>query len=260
MGRTSYDEIEILEFSNNKPLQIIRQDRYYIEDEHCDLLVGGKSLKVLDFSAFGIAVESPNLFSPGFEEHETQLVFEGVQVATPHVKLVRHEKLDSGEFKLAFEVIGEPIHVERVQAVRSSKEILSEHDKRFRLLDQLPEEARVLIYQFKDWLEELGERVNALAQGRDQTDSRRTFEFENTLIPIVGTYIGQEFPKHYSRLAEPLKNLPPDSRKLLVELFRSKLCDIIHQSPFANRVFKKPLGYAGDFEMMNLIYKSENIG
>ncbi|MCB0364190.1 MAG: class I SAM-dependent methyltransferase [Bdellovibrionaceae bacterium] len=260
MSRTAHDDIEILDFSQNKPLQLIRQDRYYIEDEPCELLVDGKRLKVLDFSAFGIAVDSPGKLPSGFEQHETQLIFEGVQVATPHLKLVRHEVRDSGDYKLAFEVIGEPIHVERVQAVRSSREILNEHDQRFRQLDDLPEEARVLIYQLKDWLEELGERVNALAQGRDQTDSRRTFEFENTLIPIVGTYIGQEFPKHYSRLAQPLRDLPPESRKLLVELFRSKLCDIIHQSPFANRVFKKPLGYAGDFEMMNLIYKSENIG
>ena len=260
MSRTAHDDIEILEFSPKKPLQIIRQDRYYVEDESCEIIINGSPHKVLDFSAFGLAIESTEDLAPGFEVHDCQMIFEGVEVATPHIKLVRSESRDSGHHKLGFEVLGEPIHIERVQAVRQSLQLLKDQDLRFQQLDQLPEQARVLIYQLKDWLEELQDRVNALAADRNQIDSRRTSEFENTLIPIIGTYIGTEFPKKYSRLAEPLRDLPDESRKLLVELFRSKLCDLIHLSPFANRVFKKPLGYAGDFEMMNLIYKSENIG
>lgn len=260
MSRTSHDEIEVQAPSSDKPLQVIRQDRYTVEEENCYLTSRLGRLKVLDLSAFGLAVVAPQAPSLNFEEFDCQVVFESVQIATVHIKLVRTEPRDNQSHKLAFEVIGEPIQVERIRAVRASNELLEAHDSRFRQLNELPEAARVLIYQLKDWLEELQERVNALAEGRDQTDSRRTLEFENTLIPIVGSYIGREFPKLYSRLAQPLRDLPPSSRKLLVELFRSKLCDLIHQSPFAHRVFKKPLGYAGDFEMMNLIYKSENIG
>ena len=30
--------------------------------------------------------------------------------------------------------------------------------------------------------------------------------------------------------------------------------------PFAARCFHKPLGYAGDFEMMNMLYRNESLG
>jgi len=35
---------------------------------------------------------------------------------------------------------------------------------------------------------------------------------------------------------------------------------LIDLSPFAARCFQKPLGYAGDFEMMNMLYRNESLG
>ena len=35
---------------------------------------------------------------------------------------------------------------------------------------------------------------------------------------------------------------------------------LIDLSPFAARCFHKPLGYAGDFEMMNMLYRNESLG
>lgn len=260
MSKTVHDEIDVSPIQSARTLHVIRQDRYSIDDEICYLVINGTYYEVTDFSAFGIAILVDKETPETNEYRETQLIFDGVVVADLHLRVARSEELEDGNVKVAFEVLGEPIHVERVQAVRQAQDILKAHDQRFRQLEVIPEKARLLIYQLKDWFEELQSRVNSLTKSNEELDGRRMAEFENTLIPIIGTYIGEEFPKHYQRLAEPLVDLPAESRKVLVELFRSKLCGLIHQSPFAHRVYHKPLGYAGDFEMMNLIYRSENIG
>jgi hypothetical protein len=42
--------------------------------------------------------------------------------------------------------------------------------------------------------------------------------------------------------------------------FHDRFGALIDSSPFAARCFHKPLGYAGDFEMMNMVYRNESLG
>jgi len=42
--------------------------------------------------------------------------------------------------------------------------------------------------------------------------------------------------------------------------FHDRFGPLIDLSPFAARCFHKPLGYAGDFEMMNMVYRNESLG
>src|SRR5262249_40970124 len=42
--------------------------------------------------------------------------------------------------------------------------------------------------------------------------------------------------------------------------FHDRFGALVDLSPVAARCFHKPLGYAGDFEMMNMIYRNESLG
>src|ERR1022692_1907759 len=42
--------------------------------------------------------------------------------------------------------------------------------------------------------------------------------------------------------------------------FHERFGALVDLSPFAARCFHKPLGYAGDFEMMNMVYRNESLG
>ena len=42
--------------------------------------------------------------------------------------------------------------------------------------------------------------------------------------------------------------------------FHDRFGALIDLSPFAARCFHKPLGYAGDYEMMNMVYRNESLG
>jgi hypothetical protein len=45
--------------------------------------------------------------------------------------------------------------------------------------------------------------------------------------------------------------LPESARRVVLE---------IGLSPLAARCFREPLGYAGDFEMMNMVYRNDSLG
>jgi hypothetical protein len=52
----------------------------------------------------------------------------------------------------------------------------------------------------------------------------------------------------------------PPAWRAASRYFHDRFGALIDLSPFAARCFHKPLGYAGDFEMMNMIYRNESLG
>jgi extracellular factor (EF) 3-hydroxypalmitic acid methyl ester biosynthesis protein len=42
--------------------------------------------------------------------------------------------------------------------------------------------------------------------------------------------------------------------------FHERFGALVDLSPFAARCFREPLGYAGDFEMMNMVYRNDSLG
>ena len=54
-------------------------------------------------------------------------------------------------------------------------------------------------------------------------------------------------------------NSPPDEWQSLVQQCRvHRVCELIHEDPFTGRAFSKPRGYAGDAELLELIYGPED--
>ena len=75
-----------------------------------------------------------------------------------------------------------------------------------------------------------------------------TEEYKNRLLEYLLPRFGQ---------CEPLLNeLMPHLRRNAVAYFTSRVGRYFHECPFGYRAFHKPSGYAGDYEMMNLIYRN----
>jgi hypothetical protein len=52
----------------------------------------------------------------------------------------------------------------------------------------------------------------------------------------------------------------PGTWRAASRYFHDRFGALVDLSPFAARCFHKPLGYAGDFEMMNMVYCNESLG
>jgi hypothetical protein len=52
----------------------------------------------------------------------------------------------------------------------------------------------------------------------------------------------------------------PEKLNFNFEYLRTECRDLLFSDPFIKRATEKPLGYAGDFEMMESLYRNENEG
>src|SRR5260370_17650165 len=64
----------------------------------------------------------------------------------------------------------------------------------------------------------------------------------------------------FSELQERRGHLSPESWKQFITMNcrQHPLLDLLHQDPLSSRVFLKPRGYAGDAEMLDMIYAIED--
>jgi extracellular factor (EF) 3-hydroxypalmitic acid methyl ester biosynthesis protein len=56
------------------------------------------------------------------------------------------------------------------------------------------------------------------------------------------------------------KEFSRDEHNIHATFFRSQLGELFFECPFTRRAFEKPLGYAGDYELMNMLYRKEPEG
>jgi extracellular factor (EF) 3-hydroxypalmitic acid methyl ester biosynthesis protein len=144
----------------------------------------------------------------------------------------------------------------------SASETLSEEFTDFfssweRSYQVLPEYKVVLtdlhsfLWDLRSWLDQV-----ELA-GEEQADpEQRHRNIVSRLIPEVGRTL-DIMVERFERLAE---NLPDDLRPPHKAFLQRQLHSLILCSPFANRAFSKPLGYAGDYEMVRMIAGDPCVG
>jgi hypothetical protein len=85
-------------------------------------------------------------------------------------------------------------------------------------------------------------------------------EFQSTFVPAIGDRLYSIWIPFHDELRDIFATLNKDECKEGFQFFRSEMKNLVYQSPFAKRSMEKPRGYAGDFEMMNLIYRNANYG
>lgn len=78
-------------------------------------------------------------------------------------------------------------------------------------------------------------------------------EMERDAVREIGESVVQAFNNLHERLEELSTNIPEELRPAHQNLSRQQLHPLTLCSPFAYRTYSKPLGYAGDYEMVNMI-------
>ncbi len=130
-------------------------------------------------------------------------------------------------------------------------EFVKEWEKAQKLLPEFKVVVADLLTSLMDlrrWLEqvELGIRSET---GRDRVQSEQEViqELRDPLFPAVSSL--------FNRFEEISAKLPEDQQNIHRAYGRRQIHPIILCSPFVYRVYQKPLGYAGDYEMVNMILR-----
>jgi extracellular factor (EF) 3-hydroxypalmitic acid methyl ester biosynthesis protein len=114
---------------------------------------------------------------------------------------------------------------------------------------------------FKEYVADLKYDLQIYKKLFDELDSTYKGESEKVNTSIQEMIIlteGPNFRRFFEEKLDELKSIVDDftwkEHQLHTFYFRNQLWDLIHCCPFTSRATLKPRGYAGDFELMKMIY------
>ena len=132
------------------------------------------------------------------------------------------------------------------------KTLVREWQKVYRVLPEFKvviADMQTFLHELHLWLEQIETQLQALPkQDREQLERTTLDQIAKEAIPLVNVLF-----EKFEGLAEKITadQVPAHSRYM-----RQHLHHLVLNAPFAQRTFEKPLGYAGDYEMVNMITRN----
>lgn len=247
--------------------KIIRQDRWFVDPKECFITHNNTSFEVTNLSPFGCGVltdeKNARELSKFMESSVTnlfKLVYKNVETQTVALKPIRIHKISENKFEIGFETLGEPFKVERCKAISEAFGIIHNQEKVMEVSSKIPEKFRMAVYDLKNWFLNLKNQVDSLEKAAPVDDAKVNEEYRLTIADTISEYLGKFLPAVYQDIPKYLGNLSKEDNAICTEFIRKEIGQFVYGAPFANRAYNKPRGYAGDYEMMNHLYRNEMVG
>ncbi len=130
-------------------------------------------------------------------------------------------------------------------------EFLREWDKIHQISDKLKvvvADMQTFLMDMRRWLEQVELSIRSEPRGdRVQVERDAILELKEPVVPAVSSL--------FERFEETTSNIPEDLQAIHRSYCRRQIHPIVLCSPFVYRTFHKPLGYAGDYEMVNMMLR-----
>jgi extracellular factor (EF) 3-hydroxypalmitic acid methyl ester biosynthesis protein len=123
---------------------------------------------------------------------------------------------------------------------------------------RLSPEFKVLVADVQSYLTGVRHWLEGLEFGLKTQGDRQ--EQEQAILKVIAPRIIEAFNGQHQRFEEMIYAAPPEARMAHQDFVRKHWHKLFLGSPFGHRTFHKPNGYAGDYEMMNMIYRNEPEG
>jgi SAM-dependent methyltransferase len=206
----------------------------------------------VNFSVFGIAFQADKDLSVG-DTITCELRYNELKVSDLSLEIRRKDKIDGG-FYFGCETLDTVIPVEEISYLDKSYSLLEEVNEKYMRYEHVPEKVKFYIDDLFIWLNEVEEKIKSIENNHFDNVKQKHAAYKNT-IKVVGDAICEKLKRNNDLLGAALTS--DSNNKLIFEYYRYRLGKFIFQSPFTKRSFEKPKGYAGDFEMMNQIYRND---
>ena len=123
---------------------------------------------------------------------------------------------------------------------------------------RISDEFKVLVTDVQSYLTGVRHWLEQLEFGMVTTGNRQ--EQERAILDAIAPKIIAAFNARHERFEEIIYALSPDARGAHQDFVRRHWHKLFLGSPFGHRTYHKPMGYAGDYEMMNMIYRNQPEG
>jgi len=120
---------------------------------------------------------------------------------------------------------------------------------------------------FKAWVADLHGYLTLTKEFLDEEESALQTEDQLTRVETERQYLSELAPRFvqemqdiYNQLSPLISDLTEKEHTVYRAYFRLHVLPLLSESPLLRRSFEKPLGYAGDYEMMNMLYRDHAEG
>jgi extracellular factor (EF) 3-hydroxypalmitic acid methyl ester biosynthesis protein len=119
---------------------------------------------------------------------------------------------------------------------------------------RISSEFKVLVADVESYLTGVRQWLEGLEFGLKAKNGKS--EQEREILDAIAQRVIQSFNGRHERFEEIIYGLPPELRAAHQDFTRRHWQKLFLSSPFGHRTYHKPLGYAGDYEMMNMIHRN----
>lgn len=140
-------------------------------------------------------------------------------------------------------------------------------DQRFAIVQHALDSHAHVSPPFRAWSADLAGDLNKLQTFLDKEDALletrdalSQAEGRAELQATIGTRVVERMNRAGSELGGLIGSLSPEGHGAHRDYLMNHLSRFFKHSPFMHRAYTKPLGYAGDYEMMNMLYRDHAEG
>jgi extracellular factor (EF) 3-hydroxypalmitic acid methyl ester biosynthesis protein len=138
------------------------------------------------------------------------------------------------------------------QIVREFKSFLKEWQKFYTVSPEFKliiADMQTFLHDLRLWLEQVELGIRALNRGdREKFEQKTMQEIAQVVLPLIDAL--------FEKFEDVAKELGEEQKPAHARYMRQHLHHLILAAPFARRTFEKPLGYPGDYEMVNMIVRN----
>ncbi len=215
-----------------------------------------------NLSMGGLLVRFPSVLKLGTMEVDDWLLSVHVSLRTGEVichsdAVVRHVQTDGDDLLVGLQIKKGVVDLPTLYERQTRYRFAARCDQAERVAD-----ASKILPQFKEWVSDLRNYLERMKSFLDQEESALESEDLFTRDQIVAQYLGEVAPRIIQRVQSSshqmgsiIGNLSDDEHAAHRAYAQHHLGELFLHAPFVRRAHKKPLGYAGDYEMMNMLYR-----
>jgi extracellular factor (EF) 3-hydroxypalmitic acid methyl ester biosynthesis protein len=176
--------------------------------------------------------------------------------------LVRHSRSEGEDLLLGLSLLSGVVDLPLLHERQTRTRFSVRCDEAERIAD-----TRRIRPAFKEWIADLRAYLEIMQSFLDREEAAIVNEDRFTREQICAQYLAEIGPRIVERvhaashrLGEILAGLSDEEHAVHRAFSQQQMMALFSTSPFMRRVLEKPLGYAGDYEIMNMLYRPPEEG
>ena len=216
--------------------------------------------KPLNFSKYGLAFQIDSEFAPlvaPFNRIQNLRFTAFGQTFYEGPVEVRHSHLDSSGCTVGVFTYNDPIKVEKVLGVKIGHQIINGENgfKTSQANIKISEQFQLLVTQYQDYLLNLQQILEKTQKEIAALAIEEQWEIEQSILLLLEPFFKEKSDYYIKEISKVCKNFKSEEQLVYKSYFQSHLQNLLLVAAMPRRSVEKPLGYAGDYEMMNMIYE-----